>query len=79
MIEQARKLNAAYTPEHGWVTLIVGQDVADQLAADTVIAALKHARADAKRARDADTQRGRRARARAAAATTPAPRRDRGS
>ena len=32
MVEQARKLNAAYTPEHGWVTLIVGQDVADQLA-----------------------------------------------
>jgi len=53
MIEQARKLNAAYTPEHGWVTLIVGQDVADQLAADTVTAALKRARADAKRARDA--------------------------
>ena len=35
MVEQARKLNAAYTPQHGWVTLIVGQDVADTLAADT--------------------------------------------
>ena len=53
MVEQARKLNAAYTPDHGWVTLIVGQDVADTLAADTVTAALKHARAEAKRARDA--------------------------
>ena len=53
MVEQARKLNAAHTPEHGWVTLIVGQDVADTLAADTVTAALKHARAEAKRARDA--------------------------
>ena len=52
MIEQARKLNAAYTPEHGWVTLIVGQDVADTLAADTLTAALKRARADAKRARE---------------------------
>ena len=53
MVEQARKLNAAHTPDHGWVTLIVGQDVADTLAADTVTAALKHARAEAKRARDA--------------------------
>ena len=52
MVEQARKLNAAYTPEHGWVTLIVGQDVADQLAADTLTAALKRARADAKHTRD---------------------------
>lgn len=52
MIEQARKLNAAYTPDHGWVTLIVGQDVADTLAADTLTAALKRARADAKRARE---------------------------
>ena len=52
MIEQARKLNVAYTPQHGWVTLIVGQDVADQLATDTLAAALKRARADAKRARE---------------------------
>lgn len=51
-IEQARTLNAAYTPEHGWVTLIVGQDVADTIAADQVTAALKRARADAKRARE---------------------------
>jgi ParB/RepB/Spo0J family partition protein len=53
MVEQAHKLNAAHTPDHGWVTLIVGQDVGDQLAADTVIAGLKRARAEAKRARDA--------------------------
>jgi hypothetical protein len=53
MIEQARALKAAYTPAHGWVTLIVGQDVADTLAADQVTAALKAARADAKRRRGA--------------------------
>ena len=52
-IEQARTLKAAHTPDHGWVTLIVGQDVADTIAADQVTAALKTARADAKRARDA--------------------------
>ena len=51
-IEQARKLKAAHTPEHGWVTLIVGQDVADTIAADHVTATLKRARADAKRVRD---------------------------
>jgi hypothetical protein len=55
-IEQARKLNAAYTPEHGWVTLIIGQDVAETIAADQVTAALKAARADAKRAREAARQ-----------------------
>jgi hypothetical protein len=55
-IEQARKLNAAYTPEHGWVTLIVGQDVTDTIAADQVTAALKAARADAKRTREAARQ-----------------------
>jgi ParB/RepB/Spo0J family partition protein len=57
-IEQARKLNAAYTPEHGWVTLIVGQDVADTIAADQVTTALKAARADAKRAREATKSSG---------------------
>jgi ParB/RepB/Spo0J family partition protein len=51
-IEQARKLNAAYTPQHGWVTLIVGQDVADTIAGDQVLAALKAARADTKHAQD---------------------------
>jgi ParB/RepB/Spo0J family partition protein len=51
-IEQARKLKAAHAPDHGWVTLIVGQDVADTIAADHVTAALKRARADAKRQRD---------------------------
>jgi ParB/RepB/Spo0J family partition protein len=51
-IDQARKLKAAHTTEHGWVTLIVGQDVADTIAADHVTAALKRARADAKRMRD---------------------------
>jgi ParB/RepB/Spo0J family partition protein len=55
-IEQARKLNAAYASEHGWVTLIVGQDVADTIVADQVDAALKAARADAKRARDTACQ-----------------------
>jgi ParB/RepB/Spo0J family partition protein len=64
MVEQARKLNAAYTPDHGWVTLIVGQDVADTLAADQLAAALKRARAEAKRVRDA---------ARAAGTTTDTP------
>ena len=52
-VEQARALKAAHTPAHGWVTLIVGQDVADTLAADQVTASLKAARADAKRRRDA--------------------------
>jgi len=37
-VEQARQLKAAHTPEHGWVTLIVGQDVADTIAADQVSA-----------------------------------------
>lgn len=52
-IEQARKLKAAHAPEHGWVTLICGQDVAGTIAADQISAALKAARADAKRVRDA--------------------------
>ncbi len=52
-VEQARTLKAAYTPEHGWVTLVVGQDVADTIAGDQITAALKAARADAKRAREA--------------------------
>jgi len=53
LIEQARKLGAAHTPEHGWVTLIVGQAVADQIAGDEIAVALKGARAQAKR-RDAN-------------------------
>ena len=52
-IEQARTLKAAYAPEHGWVTLVVGQDVADTIAGDQITAALKAVRADAKRAREA--------------------------
>ena len=52
-IEQARLLQAAHTPQHGWVTLVVGQDVADTIAADQITAALKAGRADAKRAREA--------------------------
>jgi ParB/RepB/Spo0J family partition protein len=52
-IEQARKLGAAHTPEHGWVTLIVGQDVADTIAADQITATLKSARSEAKRQREA--------------------------
>jgi hypothetical protein len=55
-IERARSLNAAHAPEHGWVTLIIGQDVADTIAADQVNVALKAARADAKRARDTARQ-----------------------
>jgi ParB/RepB/Spo0J family partition protein len=51
-ISQARQLKAAHTPKDGWVTLIVGQDVADTIAADHITAALKRARADAKRQRD---------------------------
>ena len=72
MVEQARKLNAAHTPDHGWVTLIVGQDVADTLAADTVTAALKQARTEDKRARDA-ARTAAAAPAQAPLPTTPAP------
>jgi hypothetical protein len=57
-IEQARTLHAAYTPQHGWVTLIVGQDVADTIAGDQVLAALKAARADNAHAQDAATSSG---------------------
>jgi hypothetical protein len=54
-IEQARKLNAAYTPQHGWVTLIVGQDVADTIAGDQILVALTAARADNEHAQDASS------------------------
>ncbi|MFP5364307.1 MAG: ParB/RepB/Spo0J family partition protein [Thermoleophilia bacterium] len=48
-IERARALHAAHTPEHGWVTLIVGQDVADAIAGEQVLAALKASKAETKR------------------------------
>ncbi len=40
-VEAAAKLGAAHSPQPGWPSLIVGQDIADQLAADQVAAALK--------------------------------------
>jgi ParB/RepB/Spo0J family partition protein len=67
-VQQARALKAAHTPAHGWVTLIVGQDIADTLAADQVTAALKAARTEAKRRRDADAAAAPRAAANANAA-----------
>jgi ParB/RepB/Spo0J family partition protein len=47
-IEQALPLNAAHPTRDGWHHIIVGQDVADQLAGDCVAAGLKQARADAR-------------------------------
>lgn len=40
-VEAAAKLGAAHSPQPGWPSLIVGQEIADQLAADQVAAALK--------------------------------------
>jgi ParB/RepB/Spo0J family partition protein len=51
-IEQALALNAAHPTQDGWHHIIVGQDVADQLAGDCVAAALKQARADARHSKE---------------------------
>lgn len=54
-VEAAGKLGAAQSVREGWQSLIVGQDVADQLAADQVAGALKHAKAQAKATRETET------------------------
>jgi hypothetical protein len=49
-LEQGRALGAVHSSGEGWVQLIVGQEVADQLAADHIARCLKqqrkHARAE---------------------------------
>ncbi|HEY4280337.1 MAG TPA: ParB/RepB/Spo0J family partition protein [Conexibacter sp.] len=52
-VEQAAALSAAFPSKDGYRTLIVGTDVASQLAADGLIARLREERAQAKRERDA--------------------------
>lgn len=47
-LEDARALGAAHTSTSGYETLIVGQDVADQLAGDYIAACLKAQRANAR-------------------------------
>ncbi len=51
-VEQALSLAAAHASAQGWHHLIVGQDVADQLAGDYVAACLKKQRAIARRERE---------------------------
>ena len=53
-VEAAGKLGAAHSVREGWQSLIVGQDVADQLATDQVAGALKHAKAQAKATRETE-------------------------
>jgi len=52
-VEAAAELGAAHSVQEGWESLIVGQDVADQLAGDQIAAAHKAARAHAKAIRQA--------------------------
>jgi ParB family chromosome partitioning protein len=51
-VEQALALKAAHATKNGWHHVIVGQDVADQLAGDYVAACLKQQRANARRQRE---------------------------
>jgi ParB/RepB/Spo0J family partition protein len=55
-IERARVLGAAHHTGYG--TLIVGEDVATSLVEDSIVEALKEARAQARRQREADKERG---------------------
>ncbi|HEX8086550.1 MAG TPA: ParB/RepB/Spo0J family partition protein [Solirubrobacteraceae bacterium] len=48
-VDEARALGAAHTSASGYETLIVGQDVANQLAGDYIAACLKVQRANARR------------------------------
>jgi ParB/RepB/Spo0J family partition protein len=52
-VEAAAELGAAHSVQEGWQSLIVGQDVADQLAGDQIAAAHKAARGHAKAIRQA--------------------------
>ena len=49
LVEQAKALGAAHTSENGYEHIIVGQEVADQLAGDYIAACLKVQRENAKR------------------------------
>lgn len=51
-IEQAAALKAAHASAHGWHHVIVGQDVADELAGQYIAACLKTQRAVARRERE---------------------------
>jgi ParB/RepB/Spo0J family partition protein len=55
LVNQARALGAVH--DHGWGSLIVGQDVGDRLAEDYIASALKRARAQQRREREADKAR----------------------
>ena len=55
-VEQAVALKAAHATSHGWHTIIVGQDVSDELAAQYIAACLKTQRAAARRERERAAQ-----------------------
>lgn len=52
-LDAAEKLGAVHRPKAGWGAIVVGQDVADQLASDQLAAALK-----AERAHQREVERG---------------------
>lgn len=54
-VEHAAALKAAHASGQGWHHIIVGQDVADELAAHYIAVCLKTQRANARRQRDAST------------------------
>jgi ParB/RepB/Spo0J family partition protein len=56
-IEHAQKIGAAFPPDRSHGVLIVGQEIADELAADAIKRTLKDERARAKRERDWERQR----------------------
>lgn len=56
LLEQARALGVVH-PVSNWTNLIVGQDVADQLAADAIAAKLKLVRAEQRRQRERERER----------------------
>ena len=58
LVEQAKALGAAHASENGYEHLIVGQEVADQLAADYIAGCLKVQRENAKRSADVPTDHG---------------------
>ena len=57
-IEHAQKIGAAFPPDRGYVVVIVGQDVADELAADVIKRALKAERKRARELAEWQAQRG---------------------
>lgn len=60
-VEQAVALRAAHSTAQGWHTIIVGQDVGDELAAQYITACLKTQRAAARSERERTAQSGGRA------------------